>query len=55
MTFCNYHILSNSSFSWWGAWLSDSKMVISPKIWFSEPLVNDENFLMSNNPNWIKL
>lgn len=24
-----YHIISNSSYYWWGAWLSDSKIVIS--------------------------
>ena len=25
MNMCNYHIIANSSFSWWGAWLSNSK------------------------------
>lgn len=34
MTMCNYHVIANSSFSWWGAWLSDSKKIIAPKQWF---------------------
>ena len=36
MTMCSYHIIANSSFSWWGAWLSDSKKVIAPSGWFAE-------------------
>ena len=29
-----YHIIANSSFSWWGAWMSESEKVIAPKKWF---------------------
>lgn len=36
MTLCDYHIIANSSFSWWGAWLSNSKKVIAPSEWFCE-------------------
>jgi hypothetical protein len=35
MHLCNYHIIANSSFSWWGSWLSNSKKTIAPKNWFS--------------------
>ena len=36
MTKCKYHIIANSSYSWWGAWLSNSNDVIAPSKWFSE-------------------
>lgn len=34
MTLCKRHIIANSSFSWWGAWLSKSEHVIAPSGWF---------------------
>lgn len=36
MSKCKNHIISNSSFSWWGAWLNDSEMkrIICPKYFY---------------------
>ena len=36
MSYCANNIIANSSFSWWGAWLSESKKVVAPAIWFGE-------------------
>jgi len=53
MSFCKHNINANSSFSWWGAWLNDSKnkIVIAPKKWFSSPL-NDSDLVPGD---WVRL
>ena len=37
MSKCRHHILANSSFSWWGAWLNPAKdkCLIAPSVWFN--------------------
>jgi hypothetical protein len=54
MSMCDYHIIANSSFSWWGSWLAKSKKTIYPQKWFSESYeeLNSDGLRL---PNWISV
>ena len=54
MSMCNYHIIANSSYSWWGSWLAKSEKTIAPKNWFGgDCSKNNTKDLYLNN--WIVL
>lgn len=44
MSLCKHHIIANSSFSWWGAWLcrNPDKMVFTPSMWFNKTEVEKD-------------
>jgi hypothetical protein len=57
MARCRHHIIANSSFSWWGAWLnpSDDKIVIAPREWFTPAELRQRNTCDLYPPDWILL
>jgi hypothetical protein len=56
MSMCTHHIMANSSFSWWGAWLSGSNNVIAPEKWYGDSGYTAQNNTCDLIPNrWNKL
>lgn len=54
MSMCKHHIIANSTFGWWGAWLNPDpqRIVFAPRQWFNEPGLDTRDLLPDG---WIKL
>jgi hypothetical protein len=54
MSQCRHHIIANSSFSWWGAWLCPypHKIVIAPRQWFRDPAWSSADIVPAG---WLRL
>lgn len=54
MSKCNHHIIANSSFSWWAAWLNrhPGKIVAAPAKWFNDPSINTSTIVPES---WYKI
>lgn len=54
MSVCSHNIISNSSFSWWAAWLNPNKnkIVVAPQKWFNDSQKDTRDLIPES---WVKI
>jgi len=54
MSRCRHHVIANSTFSWWGAWLctNPEKVVIAPATWFASGSIDTTDLLPDG---WLRI
>lgn len=54
MALCRHHVIANSTFSWWGAWLdgSPAAVTVAPSRWFASEAIQNPDILPGG---WIRI
>ncbi len=57
MSLCDHQIISNSTYSWWAAWINNNqnKVVVSPYKWFNREDYNESAMIHTIPEQWVKI
>jgi hypothetical protein len=55
MSLCNYNVIANSTFSWWGAYFNENigKKICYPSVWFGPKAGHNTTDLFPKD--WVKI